>query len=307
MTNSQAKTIQIFLPTGEPRGIRIAEFTIRTVQAVLIPRSELSEAKVRSELDQIAVYFLFGDSEESAKPIVYVGQTEDVRKRLDNHNTKKDFWRTAVLRISRTQNFTQAHIRYLEWYCVKKAKEIGRYALDNDQNPSKPFVTEPIEADILDAFDTLSTLLSTLGYPGQRLLLTRADGRGCELWLWQVATHYSAADGTHTISSSCRAMTHLSAYAGWLHTTLRSRPTLAGSSNFVRLTSSYLSGDSLAITRSPFSPKMKKRSPFLVTNVAPSLGPRCSPSRPFTGLDAPQRRSPVATRMARKIPLPSMP
>jgi hypothetical protein len=165
MTNPQAKTIQIFLPAGEPRGIRIAEFTIRTVQAVLIPRSELAEAKARSELDQIAVYFLFGDSEEAAKPIVYIGQTEDVRKRLDNHNTKKDFWRTAVLGISRTQNFTQAHIRYLEWYCVKKAKEIGRYALDNDQNPSKPFVTEPMEADILDAFETLSTLLSTLGYP----------------------------------------------------------------------------------------------------------------------------------------------
>ena len=31
MTNSQAKTIQIFLPNGEPRGIRIAEFTIRTI------------------------------------------------------------------------------------------------------------------------------------------------------------------------------------------------------------------------------------------------------------------------------------
>ena len=80
MTNSQAKTIQIFLPTREPRSIRIAEFTIRTVRAVLIPRSELAEAKAKSELDQIAVYFLFGDTEESANPIVYIGQTEDVRK-----------------------------------------------------------------------------------------------------------------------------------------------------------------------------------------------------------------------------------
>ena len=165
MTNPHAKTIQIFLPTGEPRGIRISEFTNRTVQAVLIPRSDLAEAKSRSELDQIAVYFLFGDSEESAKPIVYVGQTEDIRKRMDYHNSNKDFWKTAVLGISRTQNFTQAHIKYLEWYCVKRAKEVGRYDLDNDQTPSKPFVTEPMEADILDAFETLSTLLSTLGYP----------------------------------------------------------------------------------------------------------------------------------------------
>ena len=47
MSNLQAKTLQIFLPTGEPRGIRIAEVTTRIVQAVLIPRSELAEAKKR--------------------------------------------------------------------------------------------------------------------------------------------------------------------------------------------------------------------------------------------------------------------
>ena len=60
MSNPQAKTLQIFLPTGEPRGIRIAELTTRIVQAVLIPRSELATAKGRPELDQPAVYFLFG-------------------------------------------------------------------------------------------------------------------------------------------------------------------------------------------------------------------------------------------------------
>lgn len=165
MTTQHAKTIQIFLPAGEPRGIRIAEFTNRTVQAILIPRSDLAKAKGRHELDLAAVYFLFGESEESAKPIVYVGQTEDVRKRLDNHNTNKDFWKTAILVASRTHAFTQAHIRYLEWHCVEQAKSIGRYALDNDQTPSKPHVTEPMEADLLDVFDTLNTLLSTLGYP----------------------------------------------------------------------------------------------------------------------------------------------
>lgn len=165
MTNPHAKTLQIFLPTGEPRGIRIAELTTRIVQAVLIPRSELATAKARPELDHLGIYLLFGDSEEAAKPIVYVGQTEDVRKRLDYHNSTKDFWQTAIIVISKTHSFTQAHIRYLEWYCIKKAKEIGRYALNNDQIPSKPFVPEPMEADLLDGFDTLATLVATLGYP----------------------------------------------------------------------------------------------------------------------------------------------
>ena len=35
------KTIQIFLPDGNPRSVKIAEITSRTVQAILIPRSKL--------------------------------------------------------------------------------------------------------------------------------------------------------------------------------------------------------------------------------------------------------------------------
>ena len=73
MNPTQAKTIQIFLPTGEPRGIRVAELTTRIVQAVAIPRSDLATAKDRPGLDHVAVHFLFGESEGAAKPIVSIG------------------------------------------------------------------------------------------------------------------------------------------------------------------------------------------------------------------------------------------
>lgn len=165
MTAPQAKTLQIFLPTGEPRGVRIAEITTRIAQAVLIPRSDLAVAKKRPELDQLGIYFLFGESDDQAKPIAYIGQTENPRQRLDIHNSKKDFWTTAILVISRTNSFTNTHIIFLEWYCVQRAKEVGRYQLDNDQEPTKPFVPEHLEADALDSFDTLNTLVSALGYP----------------------------------------------------------------------------------------------------------------------------------------------
>lgn len=165
MATAQGKTLQIFLTTGEPRGIRIAELTTRIVQVVLIPRSELTQAKKRPELDKPAIYMLFGGTEESAKAIAYIGQTEDVRARLDIHNAKKEFWQTAVVGVSKTDSFTQAHVRYLEWYCIQEAKAINRFTLDNDKTPNKPFVTEPMEADLLDTFGALSTLVSALGYP----------------------------------------------------------------------------------------------------------------------------------------------
>jgi hypothetical protein len=165
MADTLGKTLEIFLVTGEPRGIRTAELTTRIVQVILIPRSELAVAKKRLTIDQPAVYLLFGQAEDSAKPIVYIGQTENVWARLDAHNSKKDFWQTVVLGKSKTGSFTQAHIRYLEWYCIQKAKETNRFALDNDQFPDEPYVTEPMKADLLDSFDVISTLVSALGFP----------------------------------------------------------------------------------------------------------------------------------------------
>lgn len=165
MNSQQPKTIQFFLPQGEPRGVRIAEITALVTQAVLVPRSKLPEGMQREELKNVGVYFLFGEPEDAAKPVVYIGEAEDCRKRLTQHNAKKDFWRTAVVVVSKTSSFTKTHAKYLEWYCIKKAKEVGRYALDNDNAGGEPFVTEPMRADLMYAFDTLSILLSALGFP----------------------------------------------------------------------------------------------------------------------------------------------
>lgn len=38
-----AETIQLFLPQGEPRGVRIADITTRIVQAMLVPRTKLQK------------------------------------------------------------------------------------------------------------------------------------------------------------------------------------------------------------------------------------------------------------------------
>ena len=71
MIKAKAKTIQIFLPDGNPRGIRIAEITSRTVAAIQIPRSKLDDAAKRNELTNVCVYLLVGESD--SKPIVYIG------------------------------------------------------------------------------------------------------------------------------------------------------------------------------------------------------------------------------------------
>ena len=159
------KTIQIYLPDGNPRSIKIAEVTSRTIQAILVPRSKLDTAVKREELANVGIYFLVGNPDDETKPMVYIGEAEDCRTRLKQQNKAKDFWNTAIVVVSKTKYFTKTHIKFLEWYCYEQARVAGRFRLENSTVPTKPYTPEPIQADLLDNFETIRILTSTLGYP----------------------------------------------------------------------------------------------------------------------------------------------
>jgi hypothetical protein len=165
MTQPLGKTIQIFLPDGNPRGVKIAEFTSRTIQAVLVPRAQLDFACTRSELKNVGLYFLFGESGAGSLPQLYIGEAEDCATRLKQHNKQKDWWGVALVCISKTAEFTKAHVKYLEWYCHQQAEASARFQLENGNIPPKSHVSEPVVADLMDHFETIRTLTSTLGYP----------------------------------------------------------------------------------------------------------------------------------------------
>ncbi|WP_196893763.1 GIY-YIG nuclease family protein [Aureivirga marina] len=162
---NRPQTIQIFLPDGSPRSVKIAEITNRVVKAVLVPRNKLEYISTREELSNVGIYFLFGVSEETLKPQVYIGEAEDCLERLKQHNRKKEFWTHAVVIVSKINAFTKSHVKYLEHTAIQKAKEVNRYRTENMVVPTKPFVTESMEADLLDSFETIKILLSTLNYP----------------------------------------------------------------------------------------------------------------------------------------------
>ncbi|WP_321307235.1 GIY-YIG nuclease family protein [Marinifilum fragile] len=161
----RGKTIQVFLTDGSPRGIKLAEITSNIEQAIFIPRSKMNEASKRKEVSRPGIYFLFGKNGEDRKPLVYIGQSRNCLDRIKTHDQKKDFWNYAVLIISKTESFTQTHVEYLEELAITKATEANRYLLENSVNPRKFKVPETMEADLLDNFDTIKILLSTLGFP----------------------------------------------------------------------------------------------------------------------------------------------
>ena len=90
------KTIQIFLPSGDPRGIRVAEITTRIIQVIEVPRSLLQDFLKMPESEQVALYFLFGQSEEGTDQKVYVGQTGDLRAPVGQSQPGKGFLGSRV-------------------------------------------------------------------------------------------------------------------------------------------------------------------------------------------------------------------
>ena len=117
------------------------------------------------EAKQVGLYLLVGDDHDADYPSVYVGQTGGTGQRLTEHNKSKDFWNRALVVVSLTNSLTQTHGLYLEWLSIKIASHAGRYQVANGNAGTKPHTPPALEADCQDIFDTMRTLVATLGQP----------------------------------------------------------------------------------------------------------------------------------------------
>src|SRR6056297_1254226 len=117
MNNKNPATIRIFLPEGDPTGIKEAEILNWTGKCFVIPRKKIKELGfnyIKKELSTQGVYFLIGEGDVE-KDKIYVGEAENLYKRIENHvRDNNDFWNKAVFFFSKDKNLTKAHVKYLE-------------------------------------------------------------------------------------------------------------------------------------------------------------------------------------------------
>jgi hypothetical protein len=125
-------TIKLFLIHGDPKRLRTAEISNWSGKAVAAPRTEVDQFLARDELGQSGVYILTGTDPESGEPAAYVGEAEILRDRLKHHKNL-DFWVRAVVFVSKDENLTKSHIRYLEGRLISDTQRADRVALMNSQ------------------------------------------------------------------------------------------------------------------------------------------------------------------------------
>lgn len=120
----QAATIKLFLVHGKPDGLRTAELSNWSGKAIAAPRTEIRDLLKRKELNSPGFYLLTGVDPDSGDRAIYIGEAENVSNRLKGHSSK-DFWNSVTVFVSKDENLTKAHIRYLEGILIKKATANG--------------------------------------------------------------------------------------------------------------------------------------------------------------------------------------
>lgn len=140
-----------------------------------IPRNKLKEASKLKYAHNTGVYILFGEDEETAEKIAYIGEAEDILKRIEQHNKNKDFWNECIVFMSENNSLNKAHIKYIEHELYQLATETGRYKIKNDTNPTKSSLSSADEIKARKFIEKVKIIVSAMGYRIFTKLLTEAE------------------------------------------------------------------------------------------------------------------------------------
>jgi len=165
-------TIKLFLPYGDPSKLRTAEISNWSGKAIAAPRTELNQLCQREEASKPGIYFLLGMDTNDGSALAYIGEAENVASRL-KQQLSKEFWHTVIIFVSKDENLTKSHIRYLEGRLISTANDIKRCKIENFQSSGAKLP----EADLHEMEVFLSRVTQLLPILGSDLLtpITRID------------------------------------------------------------------------------------------------------------------------------------
>lgn len=161
------KKLTVYLANGLPSGIRHVEIANWSGQGIACPRSRIKELGDWPEAARPGVYFLLEKDSGDTGDRVYIGESEDVQRRLKDHFRTKDFWNEAVLFTSKDDNLTKSHIMYLESRLTSIGNAANRFAIEAGKTPTAASLPRA-DRDAMEEF--LLNVHIVLGALGHRVL-----------------------------------------------------------------------------------------------------------------------------------------
>lgn len=162
--NSTPFSLRIFVSDGDPDGLRIVDKSNWIGKALVFPRALLPQVKARPELAQTGLYLLLGPRPDGEGDMLYVGEGDPIRPRLESHYAQKDFWTRAIGFTTTTAGqLNKAHVQFLESRLIALARAAKRMPLDNANQPAEPSLSEADRADMEVFLGHMLGMLPVLG------------------------------------------------------------------------------------------------------------------------------------------------
>jgi hypothetical protein len=164
------RSINIFLLNGDPDGVKVAQIAMSTIQAIAFRRNQLRRVRdTFPEIERPGVYVLIGaDETEPGRLLGYIGESEGVGGRLATHSadSARSFWNDTVVLVSKDENLTKSHARYVEASLIRAVSDNPRWTLPNANRPSNDAGKLPLPDRVaMDEFiDQTKTLVGALGW-----------------------------------------------------------------------------------------------------------------------------------------------
>ena len=157
-------SLRIFVADGDPDGLRIVDKSNWIGKALVFPRALLPQVKARPELAQTGVYLLLGPRQDGDGDMLYVGEGDPIRPRLERHYAEKDFWTRAIgFTTGSAGQLNKAHVQFLESRLIALARAAKRLPLDNANKPAEPSLSEADRADMEVFLGHMLGMLPVLG------------------------------------------------------------------------------------------------------------------------------------------------
>ncbi len=158
-----ATSVTIFLPNGDPQGVRKIKLSLWDGRAVQCPRSLYKETRMSEEFAWPGLYFLLGPRPpEGHLRDIYVGEAEALRHRLDHQLSTRPDWVELICFTSQTA-LNKAKVKYLESQVVTLGKSISAAKLTNDVGPKQNWLNETDQAEMDGYLFNVLQLLPILG------------------------------------------------------------------------------------------------------------------------------------------------
>lgn len=158
------KSIRIYLKDGSVTGIKLAEVVNWTIHGVSCPRNKTPDLNFDEQNKKPGVYFLLGVDDQTNKPKVYIGEAENVYKRLQKHVSEKDFWNDVIFFTSKDENLTKSHVKYLESRLLEIAIDADRYVIDNPNSSNASALPLPDQDAMEEFILNIKLLIGVLGH-----------------------------------------------------------------------------------------------------------------------------------------------